>query len=478
MANEITSTTTATDQEKMLAVRLLRRATLLLAAAGVCDYEKQREGTGLTAYFIRYERMEVPLTSASEGVVPGNSTFSPTQVTSTMSQWIDVVTLTDVAELTTFHPLLNTAIEQLSDNAMRVMDREIQLVWMTGTNVIYGDGSVTSRPSVTGSMVFNSTLIQRAKIILSGYGAQPRGAPSTSIILSNSAGSGAQMKGTGTRGIGSSSAQELEMGGAYVAICGPQPSAEIQTPAANFGTWVAVATYNDPEKVYRGEVGMIHGMKIVETNFIPQFQLLGNTTTAVASGAAFGTNTPVVTAVDGGGSLTSATTYYYKVTRKKKTRGFEEDISIEHTTASTATGNNESFTFNFSSLTSGYVYNLYFGASTGDANLGLVQANIAVGTTVTVTAVPALTTTPPPSVPTSPSTVVIHPVYIHGAESCKWVGLQDLRVYLSKMEATTHNPALQFRTIAYKFYGGCMIANQLFMLRCEVASTFPSYSTT
>lgn len=476
MANEITSSTTSSDQEKMLAVRLLRRATLNLVAASICDYEKQREGTGLTAYFIRYERMNVPLTALTEGTAPSNSTFSPTAVTVTQSQWGDVVTLTDVAELTTNHPLLNTAIELLSDNAQRVMDREIQLVWLTGTNVVYGDGTVTARASVTSSMVLNSDLLMRVDTILSGYGARPRGSPSTSIILAGPDGSGAQDKPSGAKDVASgSSSGGLRNGRTWVAIMGPQPANEIQRPSTNLGTWVSAATYANQEDIYNGEVGMVHGTRIVKTNFIPQFARLGNDTAAVASGAAFGTNTPVVTAVDGGGSLTSATTYYYKVTRKKLTRGFEEDISLEHSTASTATGNNESFTFDFSGLTAGYVYNLYFGSATGDSNLKLHTANIAIGTTVTVTAVSSSTTTAPPNTAAS---VVVHPVYFHGAESCKWVGLQNMRVYLSKMEPTTHNPLLQIRTVGYKFMGATMIANQYFMLRAEVASTFPAYSTT
>jgi hypothetical protein len=193
----------------------------------------------------------------------------------------------------------------------------------------------------------------------------------------------------------------------------------------------------------------------------------------VVSGNAFGTDTPVVTAVDGGGTLTSATTYYYKVTRKDKLRGFEEYISLAHSTASTATANNESFTFDFSALTAGYVYNLYFGTSAADADLKLHTANIAVGTTVTVTAVPASTTTPPDNTGfTGGAGIAIHPVFIHGANSTNWVGLQDLRVYLTKDESTIGNVLRLKRAVGYKFLGKAMIRNQNFMLRVEVASAY------
>jgi hypothetical protein len=42
-------------------------------------------------------------------------------------------------------------LELLSDNAQRVIDREVQIVWLSGTNIIYGDGSVSARSSITAT---------------------------------------------------------------------------------------------------------------------------------------------------------------------------------------------------------------------------------------------------------------------------------------------------------------------------------------
>jgi hypothetical protein len=266
----------------------------------------------------------------------------------------------------------------------------------------------------------------------------------------------------------------LTNGSHYVGVAGPQVIGDIMTASTSLGTWASSATYSNQKALYNSEVGTWLGIRWVETNFIPRFARLGDDTAAVTSTNAFGTNTPVVTAVNGGGSLTSATTYYFKVTRKDLTRGFEEDISLAHTMASTATGDNESFTFNFSSLTAGYVYNLYFdktqlgGASAADANLGLVSANIAVGTTITVTAV-ATGVSPPTG---TAATITVHPVFIHGAESCKWVSLQNLETYVTPDAATHDNPLKLRRKVGYKFMAKAMIADQTRMLRVEVASTY------
>lgn len=448
------TSTISYDQEKFLAAKLLQRSMLRLVAASICDKVQMPKGAGTSFYFVRYARMNVPMATVAEGESAlTNSSFALEQVTGTLDQWADVITLSDVVQLTAKHPIVQQANELLADNAQRVIDREVQVVWMAGTNVIYGDASVTTRATITNTMKVTDALINKARVTLIDQGAPPRDGPSKNPMT---AGAGTGM---------------INGGAAYVAVAGPQVIADVIVTSSAYGSWASVATYNNAKALYNAEVGTWLGIRWVETNFIPKFTMLGNTTAAVTSTNAFGTNTPVVTAVDGGGSLTSSTTYYFKVTRKSLQRGFEEDISIIHSMSSTATSNNESFTFNFSSLTAGYVYNLYFGSANADASLGLVQANIAVGTTVTVTTAPALTTTPPPSLNTSSTPTAVHPVYIHGASSCAWVGLQDLKMFITGDVPTTDNPALLRKKLAYKFMAKTVILDQTRLLRLEVAAT-------
>ena len=449
----ITNSTISLDQEKYLVAKLLDRSHLRLVMASVCDSVQMREGAGLTAYMVRYKRMNVPLTALSEGTTPSGSSFSLEEVTVTLDQWGDYIEITDVAQLTAKHPLMQQCTELLADNAARVMDREITLVMLAGTNVQYGDGSVTVRSGITSSMKISDTIVQKARVTLVNAGAPPRGGPS---------GDAKQVAAQGN----------FQNGSHYVAICGPEVISDVQAPSSNFGTFVSAAVYNNAKALYNAEVGMWLGFRWVETNFIPKFTLLGNTTAAVTSGQAFGTDTPVVTAVDGGGTLNSGATYYYKVTRKSLLRGFEENISIEHTTAAAATGNNESFTFNFSTLSAGYVYNLYFGSSTGDANLKLVQANIDVGTTVTVTAVPSSTVTPPTSLATASAPPAVHPVFIVANGALAWTGFYKSKVLLSESGASKDDPLAQRRTVGYKFFGKAVIKDQSRLLRLEVASAY------
>lgn len=457
----MTSTSLATDQRKFLAAKLLRNVYLKLVAASICSNVRFEKGAGLTGYFVRYKRMFVPQTTISEGVDPTASSFTIDQVTVTLDQWGDALQITDVAKLTTAHPVMQLAQQLLADNAQRVIDREVQIVWLAGATVQYGDGSVITRATITADMKATDDAIGKAYVTLNDAGAQPRGM---------SGGVDNYEKGTASK------PQTLAGGKAYVGLCGVQITQDVRKAAAAYGTWAAINTFSDDDAVRRNAVGLWNNIMFVETNFIPKFTRLGNATTAVASAASFGSDTPVITAAAGGsGTLAQGTTYYWKITRKDKARGFEENISIEHTTATTGAGGaTQYFTFNFSSLTAGYVYNVYFGSATGDANLKLHTANVEVGTTVTVNSVPTSTTTAPANLRAAgdnndPST--IHVLFIHGEESCIWSELQDLRFMVIDDTPAPGNLLGLNQWVSYKFLGKAMRCNEAFMLRCEFATT-------
>jgi N4-gp56 family major capsid protein len=456
MANEMTSSALSTDQEKFLAAKLIQRSYLKLVMGSLCDKVQMPEGAGLTGYFVRYKRMNVPLTALSDdGADPANSTFTIDSVTVTLDEWGDVLTITNVAQLTTKHPVIQQAVQLLADNAARVMDREITLVLLAGTNVQYGDGSVTTRTTVTQSMKVSESVMHKARITLTDAGAPPRGGPAGDARQENAKG---QM-----------------FSQAYVAVCGPQVLGDIMSANTSLGTWAAAATYANAKALYGAEVGTWLNIRWVETNFIPKFTLLGNKTVAVASAADAGITGMVITAVDGGGTLTSGATYYYKITRKDLTRGFEEAISIEHTTAAAATANNESFTFALPS-TSGYVYNIYFGSSTGDANLKLQSTgNHAASATVTVTAVSSSTTTAPAHIraandASDPTT--IHPVFVFAEAAVNWVGFYGIRTYISQDISVPSNVLRRRRSVGYSFFGKAMRRDETRLLRLEVAASY------
>lgn len=455
----VSSSTVSSDQRKFLADKLIARATNRLVAASLCEKVKQEEGAGLIAYFVRYDRQYIPLTTLTEGTTPtSENTMSVTQYSVTLDQWGDFLTLTDVAKLTTAHPLIQQATELLADNAQRVIDREVQLVWMAGTNVQYGDGSVSARKDITTTMYLSDLVLHKARITMQNNGAPERGGPEDMDYK-----------------LGSSGSNKIG-GGSYIAVCGPEVMADVLVTGTSFGALASVATYQDSKILYNGEFAQWLGFRWVMSNFVPKFSILGDTTAAVTSGndLAGGTGTggtgPAVTAVTSGGSLTSSTAYYFAVTRIDRLRGFEEKISMRKSMTSTSSGNNESFTFDFTGQSTAYAWKVYFGSSDADSALKLVNTTPAVsGDTVTVTAVTSSTITKPANVNTT-GTPTIYPVFIHAARSCQWVGLQELQVYKTPAVASDSDPLAQRQKFGYKFLAKSIVADQTRLLRLEVAS--------
>lgn len=457
----MTSSSLSMDQRKFLAEKLLRNTYLKLVCASVCNSQMFERGAGATGYFVRYKRMIVPVATIGEGQDPTPSSFTIDQVTLTLDQWGDALQITDVAKLTTKHPVMQLANKLLADNAQRVIDREVQVVWLAGTTIIYGDGTAVTRATVTKQMKFTDDTLDKAYVTLGTAGAQPRGASG----------------GTDNYKVGETGAPSTLKGPqAYIGITDVNVTTDIRKAAAAYGGWPATMTYAKPDAIMNCEIGMWRGVRWIETNFIPVLQLLGNTTTAVVTGNAFGTNTPVVTAVASGGALADAFTLKFKATRKDLLRGFEEFISIEHSMTGASGGGINSFTFNFTGLTAGFVYNLYVGNTTGDANLKqFATTNIAVGTTVTMTAASASTVTAPANLrnvldgddPTS-----LHIVYIHGEESCIWSDLQDLEFMVTENKAAPGNLLALNQWVSYKFMAKAMRCNEDFLLRIEVPTTY------
>lgn len=461
MAGEIVSSTTSSDQEKFLAAKLIQRSYIKLVAASMCEKITMEQGAGLTAYFVRYSRMNVPLTTITEGTDPANSSFSLSTVQVTLDQWGDIITITDVAQLTTKHPLLQQCMELLSDNAARVMDREVQLVWLAGTNVQYADGTVATRRLITTADKISDQVIQKARITMVNNGAPPRGGPS---------GDAKAVEANGT----------FTQGQAYVGVCGPEVLADITGTSTSLGTWASVASYNNAKALYNAEVGTWLGIRWVETNFIPTFSILGNTTAAIASAAADGGGITgfVITAVTSGGALNDSTTFFYKIVRKDLLRGFEEAISIAHSTATgaAATANDNSFTMLMPS-TAGYVYNVYFdtvatGGTGTDATLKLSTAgtNVAASATATITSVGTGATAPDNVNPTG--TPNVYPVFLFAAEALNWVGFYNLQVKVTKDESIIGNVLQLKRAVGYKFFGKAMIRDQTRLLRLEVTASY------
>ena len=90
--------------------------------------------------FRRYSQLAAATTPLTEGVTPSGSQLSVTDLTSTLAQYGDFITLSDMVSLTNQDPVVTEATDVLGDQAGTTIDQIRRDVMVAGTNVAYSSG--------------------------------------------------------------------------------------------------------------------------------------------------------------------------------------------------------------------------------------------------------------------------------------------------------------------------------------------------
>jgi N4-gp56 family major capsid protein len=410
----VKSTDLNIHQKKWISGTLIERTELLLRLTQYGTPVNLDTGSGSTAHFFQYQRTDVPVDRLQEGVTPDETPFTVSEQTVEVEEWGLYIALTDVGIVKTNHPLLNEALDLVADAQARTAEYTFAEVLNAGTNVQYYDGTIANRPSLTTAHVFKADVFHKARADLGD----------------------AQTPGWN--------------GEMYAAVCSFKVEADILREAAVVGGFTAMAQMQDKMSLVKGTVGAWLGFTIVRSNFLPKFVRL----------TAQGTQTP-----GAGGSLTG--TVFWKITAKNLLRGFEEYIGVE---GSTVMGADTRIVFAAPS-TAGYVYNIYAGSATGDANLFLAKENLRPSASYNLDVLPTSGQNPPA---TPASGVTVHPIYIFGAKSVDYVMLNALNVtgMITPGGSTDSDPLSQRRKVGSKWSNKAGIRDANRHLRIEVASFF------
>ena len=98
------------------------------------------KNSGNQIKFRRYSQLAAATTALVEGVTPSGSALSVTDVTSTLLQYGDFVTLTDMVSMTNQDPVVTEATDVLGDQAGTTIDIVRRDVLVAGSNVAYASG--------------------------------------------------------------------------------------------------------------------------------------------------------------------------------------------------------------------------------------------------------------------------------------------------------------------------------------------------
>lgn len=97
--------------------------------------------------FRRYSALAAATTALTEGVTPSGSSLAVTDVTATLAQYGDYITLSDVVDMVNQDPVITEATDVLGDQAGLTIDQVRRDVLVAGTNVAYAN-AVANRASV------------------------------------------------------------------------------------------------------------------------------------------------------------------------------------------------------------------------------------------------------------------------------------------------------------------------------------------
>ncbi len=188
---------------------------------------------GKTIEFRKFSKLPKALKPITEGITPAGNKLNVTAVTATVDQYGDYVEQTDMLELTAIDNTIVEATKELSSQAGLTLDTIVRNELVAGTNVMYApevkDGSeneILSRGDITKYCKLRVKDIFKAAAELKAVNAP-------------------------------------KIDGSYVAIIHPYVAYDLMQEAGE--QWIGIQKYANPENILKGEIGMLGGVRFVES---------------------------------------------------------------------------------------------------------------------------------------------------------------------------------------------------------------------
>jgi N4-gp56 family major capsid protein len=211
--------------------------------------------------FRRYSQLAAATTALTEGVTPGGSSLAVTDITSTLAQYGDFITLSDMVSMVNQDPVVTEATDVLGDQAGTTIDLTRRDVLVAGSNAAFASGVANrlalvnklSGPDLDKAIRFLKN--QNAKFMKEG------------IMPTDGVGTGAIRK-------------------AYIGIVHPDVEFDLETITG----FRAVSDYSSQQGVIEDEIGSYKNIRFVTST---NAKVWANGTTALTAGYKGGTTNDV-----------------------------------------------------------------------------------------------------------------------------------------------------------------------------------------
>ena len=190
---------------------------------------------GKTIEFRKFSKLPKAMKPITEGVTPSGNKLNVSAITARVEQYGDYVEQTDMLELTAIDNTIVEATKELASQAGLTLDTVVRNELVGGTNVMYvptldegkgRDYEVTSRADITAECRLRVKDVFKAAAELKAVNAP-------------------------------------KINGSYVAIIHPYVAYDLMQDADS--QWINIQRYASPENIFKGEIGMLGGVRFVES---------------------------------------------------------------------------------------------------------------------------------------------------------------------------------------------------------------------
>lgn len=183
-----------------------------------------KPGSGKNVEWRKFKTFAAATTPLTEGLIPDGNKLDVSTITATVAQYGDYTPLTDVVMWAAVDPLISETVNEHADQAARTLDLLTRDVLLTNTNVYRVGGAADINSLTVANGKLTATDVARAATIL-----KQQNTPS--------------------------------INGEYIAIIHPSVAYDLRQDSG----WVEAQKYANPEKIYNGEIGKLHGVRFIET---------------------------------------------------------------------------------------------------------------------------------------------------------------------------------------------------------------------
>jgi len=224
---------------------LLERAVSLLVHtrwAQIRDIPR-KSGTKVIK-FRRYGNLTAATTPLTEGVTPAGSQLSVTDITATVAQYGDYITVSDVLSYESKDAVLMEAAEVMGDQNGDTIDQLCRDILCTGTGVVYSGTANTATDEVAAGDVITLANLDTVIATLKANDAKKV-----------------------TRQVDATTGYNTSpIKAAFISIIHPVIAVKVRSLAVTAGTWIPVEKYASQSGVMEGEIGSCEDIRFVETN--------------------------------------------------------------------------------------------------------------------------------------------------------------------------------------------------------------------